>query len=520
MTIKFPIKSLIFVLALIYLTIPIIIFVFGWCNYLVSLPISLFFFLVFRKLFKEIFEANISENFNIDINVIIKIIVIFLFNFIFFYFSGTGSVSYQNSDFYKHNGMLIDLINHSWPVSYKIDKISFEDFEKLHLTYYMAYYLPAALIGKVTSVGFAALVNWVWGYFGLLLASGLLLILFNKFKVGIVIFFFLFSGLDYVGKFILDGGVSNGVDHIEWWARYWQYSGNAQLLFWVPNQVIGGWIALLLIFIEIFNFQRFKNVFFLFSLTTLWSPFMMLGMMPIITFSIISKIKNGNIRNFFWTNIYSKRNLIVAPSIMLIFFFYYKSRLPEFDSFWFFSRHSFAFIWPKYLLFLFLEFGIYVFLFKDILKAIDPEFNNYVILSSICLILIPFYKYGMANDFCMRASIPLLFVIQIGFIKSIMSLDRKHFFEGTRKVLVLVFFIGSMSNINELMRSISHWGSLNLDYRSIVYSHPIIFSQYLSKDKSFFYEYLSKATNSYQVVPEETIKEESFKNKLINQKYQ
>ena len=69
--------------------------------------------------------------------------------------------------------------------------IKFEDFEKLYLTYYMAYYLPAALIGKVTSVGFAALVNWVWGYIGLLLVSGLLLILFNKFKIEIVILFFL-----------------------------------------------------------------------------------------------------------------------------------------------------------------------------------------------------------------------------------------------------------------------------------------------------------------------------------------
>ena len=57
--------------------------------------------------------------------------------------SGAGGVGYQDSDWKKHNALMKDLQERSWPIVYTRDGVP------LPLVYNIAYYMPAALAGRI-----------------------------------------------------------------------------------------------------------------------------------------------------------------------------------------------------------------------------------------------------------------------------------------------------------------------------------------------------------------------------------
>ena len=80
--------------------------------------------------------------------------------------SGVGGFGPQDMDWHKHNAVLMDLIRSPWPVVYEADG------DRMALVYYVAYYLPAAVAGKLAGWRAAnlALLAWTWiGLTGVLL---------------------------------------------------------------------------------------------------------------------------------------------------------------------------------------------------------------------------------------------------------------------------------------------------------------------------------------------------------------
>lgn len=140
--------------------------------------------------------------------------------------SGFGGIGYQREDWRKHNAVLHDLATNSWPVVL----ISNDDGSpSSYLAYYVAYYLPAATVGRVCGLTAAHLTLFVWTFFGLLLCARRISKLVPKWAPLAWAVWFALAGMDVVFGAILRGNFG------DWWAEYWQYSANYSLLIWVPQ---------------------------------------------------------------------------------------------------------------------------------------------------------------------------------------------------------------------------------------------------------------------------------------------
>lgn len=100
---------------------------------------------------------------------------------------------------------------------------------------------------------------------------------------------YLFSGADIIGHIFLHSHdstiplVSVG-SQMEWYAGLGniQFSSNTTLLYWVPQHAIGGWLVVALLLSYIIEKRSKSIIVFIFSLSILWSPIVMIGLIPIL----------------------------------------------------------------------------------------------------------------------------------------------------------------------------------------------------------------------------------------------
>ena len=178
-----------------YLILPVIVFVIGWCKPIFSIPITIALLFVFKLTYNQYKKQN--ENF-ISKN---KTIIIFIFMILVCVLAGHGGLFYQSSDWDCRNAIFRDLINFDWPVYYEKSDSA--------LVYYIGQWMVPAVIGKL--FGFISPdVAWVKGNIALLLwdAIGVTLAILWVIKIlkihkkrdiilAIIVFLF-FSGLDII----------------------------------------------------------------------------------------------------------------------------------------------------------------------------------------------------------------------------------------------------------------------------------------------------------------------------------
>ncbi len=181
-------------LVFVYLTLPILIFSFGWLKieYSILLAIALLF-----STYKAIHqEDDLSEKFVIKKSTLLFVVLILI---IWLLLSGIGGVGLQSWDFHGRNAIFHDLISHSWPVQYDYSNQT-EMMELFgsggYLVYYVCFYLPSALIGKIFGCQGANLFLFLWSFLGLLIVVLLLFKNLKKSSVWIVFAFIFFSGME------------------------------------------------------------------------------------------------------------------------------------------------------------------------------------------------------------------------------------------------------------------------------------------------------------------------------------
>lgn len=158
--IKIDYKNLL-VLSVLYIYIPVFIFVYGWTSIIVSTIFTLLTGLIVYRIFKNYF-SDLNKTF-IQIKIWIFVVTVILF-LIIGYFAGWGRFVDQTTDWQKHNAILSDLVNRNWPVYYQ------NDGEYSMLTYYIFQYMVPALFGKLfNSFRVAEITLMIWNEIGLFL---------------------------------------------------------------------------------------------------------------------------------------------------------------------------------------------------------------------------------------------------------------------------------------------------------------------------------------------------------------
>jgi hypothetical protein len=451
-------------ISLFYLAIPYFIFIVGWLKWYLALFSMILIILSLYVCIKRTKNTNgegldksnqlFFDGKNLLLIVIIGILILGI--------SGVGGYGYQDTDWLKHNAILKDLIEKPWPVIYQIDGVN------LPLVFNIAFYLPAALVGKFGGWFLANQILFVWSLIGLILSIVWFFILIRRVSPFVLLLFVMFSGLDVIGEWLVTPTVVAlrpeylsyiKWEHIEFWAIGWQYSSNTTLLFWVPHQALAGWIATGIMLYSILYARVKAYSVFLVGLTILWSPFVMIGLLPYLFIEWF--LGPGPLSKRF-SQYVSLPNLCGLGLLALIGF-YYGSKLvmtaplsnvniPHGFTLSFISdNETKAIAAILMLIFCLLEFGLYSIFIIGSKKDMNKESKSVFYATFACLLLIPLYKISGPNDFAMRASIPALFVLAIFLGRTLYSQSLTRL---KRSVLIVLILIGSVTVWIEFHRHI------------------------------------------------------------------
>jgi hypothetical protein len=454
--------------SLCYLALPYLIFFVGWLRWPIGLIcaglVLLALLCVMRRTVQEQDRINGSEQeptngppFDWRHAALVLLLSVTLLAI-----SGVGGFGHQDTDWLKHNGILKDLVERPWPVTYQLGG------QEVPLVYYVAYYLPAALIGKLARWSLANCVLFAWTLVGLILAMAWFLLLVRRASLAVLLLFVMFSGLDVVGRALVTPvvaairlEVSPALiwDHIEQWSWGWQYSSNLTLLFWVPHHALAGWIGTAVLTHTILAPSRKTDSLFLWSATGLWSPFVTIGLAPYLLVELATA--GGPVRKRLVRYV-SLPNLCGLVLLAVIGLFYSAKLYPISPVLAGDIPHGFVLSFAPdaqakviacllMLVFCVLEFGLYGLLIRPADTGRRTRSRALLLTALGCLLLFPLYRFGASNDFVMRSSIPALYVLAVSAGR---ALSGRSLGGRRRAVLIALLVLGSMTPLIELRRHV------------------------------------------------------------------
>ncbi len=445
-------------LSILYLTLPFILFLFGWVRLTIAIPLALILIFTLYKLLFTNYQLP-SSLFPLSSTTIYWL----LLTAFWLLLSGIGGYTFQNWDHNWRNVVLRDLMNFDWPVYYAQP----ESGPVKMLVYYVGFWLPAALIAQFTNWQIANFALFAWSLLGLLLVTQQLGNFFKTSNFKATLLFIFFSGLDVLGTLFFAKDyptILPPITHLETWAGNLQYSSFTTQLFWVFNQSIPAWLCIALIVILSHKATKYlsavepetlrsaqsdtrSEIILLWSLCFFFAPLASVGLLPYI---LIELIKQTDFKSPF-----KHLNPAIILSSIIIFllssFFFTANTAAQ-------SRGFQSLPLDKYLAFFLLEGGI-LWLVLAPSKYKDPRW----IITGILLAVIPFIQLGSDRDFVMRTSIAPLFYLMLLTGETIFNKSASHVSLLTRYSLLALLVLGSLTPLYEINRSI---------YRTFDYYFP------------------------------------------------
>ncbi len=418
--------------AMLYIALPILIFFSLWLRPILAVAVCA---IVLASLFFAIRNPLAGTSWHIDRRQAILFAGAILIIAIWVFFSGQGGFAFQNSDYHDRNAIFHDLVEKPWPVTYDFSGASLDTLEGLNalphfavLTYYIAFWLPGALVGKLFGWAAGNVALYLWAFLGLVLTTYFLFRMLRRVTIRSILIMIFFSGLDVVGYlWATKGSLPGPIAHIEWWSGF-QYSSLTTLIFWVFNQSIVFFLALALIE----NMKNSKSLFFLYALLLLYGPFPFLGMLPFVLVKAYEGISSfvpktqmrplGRIIRSFVEGILralSFENIAGGITVLAIVYLYFYGNVAA-GRYMGLSRQMSS----VYIVFLAFEV-LFPILLAGVVYFRKPSF----IACAVSLVAIGFFQVGIGQDFCMRVSIPAIFVLMMFSQKLLLA--RKDFAEET-----------------------------------------------------------------------------------------
>lgn len=400
-----------------YMVIPIIIFLIGWLKIYVGITLSavllfgLFYFV--KKRYKK------DEFFYIEMKAVcIMLLVICIWVFL----SGVGGYFCQRSDLHWRNAIFRDLIDYSWPVIYPETGNA--------LVYYYIFWMLPALVGKALGWEAANFSLFLWTIIGIFISMLLLCKTLRAFSMKraltVTTIYVFWSGLNIIGMIYMamkgfgSGGILGGGFGWPDYVSGIQYTPNNALLEWVFNQTIVPWVAVSLFLQE----KRIDNLAYLGLCMLPFAPLPFVGFFVIaVSWALTQAIHFIRKKEYkdLLVNIFSIPNVSVILPVFFVFLLFFTCNTAVNGSAgvggigWYIKPEYFTIEHLKTLiLFYIIEFLCYsVLCYKEYRKDVIFYAVN------ISLFIFPLIRIGTGRDFCMRASIPALFILMVMVIQKI-----------------------------------------------------------------------------------------------------
>ena len=326
---------------------------------------------------------------------------------------GFWGIGRHASDWDKHYSVFRDLVFNPWPVIYQGSDTAPRGS---YLVYYTAFYLPAALIGKLLGWTAAHLFLGLWATIGMMLVFLWIHFIIPTRGLICCMIFPLMSGMDVLGSIILRGVVWYSAD--EWWGNpsgepwLWQYSSNATLIDWVPQHALAGWICTGMLMGLRLNTSLTSGVWLAVAcLSFLWSPFVSLGLFFLLGFYSITTW------NFRWL----RTGVFFIPIFFAGICYLKMVRSEKIPSELIFGLMDGPAHWLSLVWFIIIEFGFFSFVCWKLLAAEESKKWLWGAVTLLCVL--PFIHVGDYSDLMLRGSIPGLFILWISSLTCIVKDD-------------------------------------------------------------------------------------------------
>lgn len=333
--------------------------------------------------------------------------------------AGIGELNLQAGDYYKHNLVFRDLVVNPWPVVYP----AAERGDPL-LCYYVAYYLPAGLVGKLAGLQHTAAASLAWGGLGVGLAFAWVCRLGRPHGIPVLAGFALIDGFAWlprlmpvVGKALgaawaaaPGGGTWNGFASPLWNLPFSParlvFSCEPANLVWAPQHSLAAWLGTALVLRLLWEERTGREVALVWAAVLLWSPFAAAGLLP---FAAAAALR-APWRLPQWQDVAAGLFLALPIGAYLLSHFpvqYVGVFVGGFASVW---------DWLRYASFLIKSVGLLwcgAALVRRRCRIPDREKWLLFCLAGLTLVATTLIYVGRYNDWAMRASMPSLVVFRI-----------------------------------------------------------------------------------------------------------
>ena len=490
--------------ALLTLLLPCAAFLLTWIRPVIALPATLALAAAFvldcrRRMRGANFFGDDEDALHISIWVLAAVIACAL---LWTFFSGIGGMFYQNEDHYGRNAILHDLLEHPWPVRFEGTNYA--------LTYYIAYWLLPALIAKGAALLLGSSVLWAAANAALFAQTVWFLVLIFLLLLSFVraqtllpaclalLIFVMFSGMDA----LMAGFIDDWNNQIEWWAETYQFSSNTTCLFWVYNQAVPAWLAMMLLLDSPLDVGGFALVGLL---SFPFSPFPFAGLALAMGAQALALLvravrTQGLTRgaSSMLRECLSSRNLLACAAIIPTFLPYFASNQASSDAPLRFELllHAFS---PRTAFFRLLLFELVEFGALALVLGVRWRKSPLFLASMVTLMLAPLLRMGYKADFGMRVSIPALTLLCACSARFLLDARERRQERYAAGVLALFLLIGSVTPLLEFERGVY---KVKLAGTNFMYSDP--YKTVLCEDadtfnficedmdSSFFFRYLAR----------------------------
>lgn len=429
-------------LAYAYLCIPVLFFLLFWVKPILSVPLSL---AVVYSFFQTVRHASPLQ---IDLKSHRnKLIVIFVLLLVWVISSGIGGLAWQNRwDHMYRNALFQDLIRFDWPV------VNLDGAQPRSLCYYIGFWLPSALFGKVFGLQAGYLFQLVWAFAGVALAFVLLSESVKKVSYKVLFLFVFFSGLDILPYLfyalrsappatiwaeLLQGA------HLELSLSQFNSSSNTTLLYWLYNQTIPFWVGFLLLLRETASRTRL----FTFMLLVLFAPFPALALTPMVVYLFVRDLYAARretpspLRGAISQTLSVENLTGFAASLVIALYFAGNSSAGSLGILPLDANTILHFV-----LFLATEFLVF---FPFIFRAAKKDAAFWILFGT--MLAFSFVKMGASFDFAWRTCIPAAAYVMILLMRYTLSEMKKPAWK--RILFFVVILVAAVTPAMEMLRT-------------------------------------------------------------------
>ena len=399
---------------LIFCYIPVFLFLGGWCRWEIAVPGCLLLGYMLYTVYRRCILPSPTQQITMRPKLLLYMALFTLVMTMVFF--GQGGIFQYFYDYEKHSAVIQDLCRYSWPVIYS-------DAETPSiLTYYVGSYLFPALVGKLFASRIVAelalgLVSWL----AIMLLFMNILFLVDaqteKQQIWAIVIYLGFYGL-LIPLQTLFFPIN---EDVQWGYRHWYtvrglaYRASMCDIKWVWEQYIIPALGLVMFY----RFREQRRLYAVWALPALicgtWSFIAIL--LYVVADYIFSSIQD---RKFYW-DVFSWQNILCALiGLVMVFYFAGSMSSEKSDEVTFHFMTGWKFYLRDYIPFCLFMFAFYYWL---IWKHVEHDHFFYITLG--ILIVIPLFRAGYFNDWCMYTSMLPLFMLNIYCIRFLLDPEVK-----------------------------------------------------------------------------------------------